>query len=436
MALVNNQLALNTVYNHFLTSYAPKTSSAQDTHKKSELRNIYNSIVKLNKESPLYLIDTSKETQEFAVGLKENARELKNTISSLSSEDTGNVLDKKAAASTDEDIVSAKFIGKVSSDDETPGFEVEVMNLASPQVNLGKFLPADAMSLSPDTYSFDIHVNNTDYEFQFNINEDDTNKGIQTKLSNLLNRSNIGIESSVIEDNGNTALRLESVATGIEDGQTNIFDISDNRTSKTAGAVDYFGLDEMMNAPTNAHFSLNGIERSAFSNTFTVDKKFELTLNGVSAEGEAAVIGLKPDIESLTENVNQLVDIYNDFINKADAYKDTNTKSERLLSEMHGITATYQSDLDAMGLSIQEDGTLSIDEKLLTQTLENEEDSKGLFDTMRSFTNSLIRKSNQISLNPMNYVDKTVVVYKNPGKSFVNPYITSIYSGMMFNSYC
>ena len=41
---------LNTVYNNYLTAYTPKTLTRYDTHKKSELRNVYNSIVKLNKE--------------------------------------------------------------------------------------------------------------------------------------------------------------------------------------------------------------------------------------------------------------------------------------------------------------------------------------------------------------------------------------------------
>ena len=75
--------AINTVYNHYLTTYAPKSTSKYDTHKKSELRSIYNSMVKLNKESPLYILDTSKDSQEFAVNMKENARELRNTIASL-----------------------------------------------------------------------------------------------------------------------------------------------------------------------------------------------------------------------------------------------------------------------------------------------------------------------------------------------------------------
>ena len=48
-----NTIALNNVYNYYMTTYAPRSSSRYDTHKKSELRNIYNTIVKINKESPL-----------------------------------------------------------------------------------------------------------------------------------------------------------------------------------------------------------------------------------------------------------------------------------------------------------------------------------------------------------------------------------------------
>ena len=47
----------------------------------------------------------------------------------------------------------------------------------------------------------------------------------------------------------------------------------------------------------------------------------------------------------------------------------------------------------------------------------------------------LLRKSNQVSLNPMDYVEKVMVAYKNPGHNYPNPYITSAYTGMMFDGY-
>ena len=65
---------LNTVYNNYVSTYAPKPLTKYDTHKKGELRSVYNSIVKLNKDEPWYLPTTSKDTLQYAVNMKENAR--------------------------------------------------------------------------------------------------------------------------------------------------------------------------------------------------------------------------------------------------------------------------------------------------------------------------------------------------------------------------
>ena len=74
---------LNTVYNNYLSAYTPKTLSRYDAHKKSELRDIYSSIVKMNKEAPWYLPTNNQETQKYAVNLKEQARQLHNNIAQL-----------------------------------------------------------------------------------------------------------------------------------------------------------------------------------------------------------------------------------------------------------------------------------------------------------------------------------------------------------------
>ena len=132
-----NSIALNNVYNYYLTTYAPKGSSRYDTHKKSELRGIYNSIVKINKEAPLYKLDSSKESKSFAVGIKEDARELRNVIASLGGLDEEKILNKKASYSSNEDIATVVFTGEHPEDAEIPSYEVEVHSLASGQVNTG-----------------------------------------------------------------------------------------------------------------------------------------------------------------------------------------------------------------------------------------------------------------------------------------------------------
>ena len=432
-----NIAALNTVYNHFMTTYAPAGSNTKyDTHKKSELRSVYNSIVKMNTESPLFLLDTSPETQEFAVGLKENSRSLKNTISSLSMEDSSDLLSKKAVSSSNEAVVTASYIGDTEDEDTLPSINIEVKQLAKNQTNLGQFLPENEMGLKPDTYSFDIHSRDMDYEFQFNINEGDTNRLIEEKLARLISKSNIGVHASTVEDeNGNVALQLDSDDTGLREKNNTLFRVSDNKTSKASGTVDYFGINNVSQYPENSSFILNGEERSTLSNKFSIDKAFEISLNGVSENGETVDIGLKTDVESITENISYLIEGYNSFLQKASAYLDSQPYSGKLINEMNNISSLYENDLESVGLMIQDDGSISLDKNLLQQTAQ-EDDAFDRFGSIKNFAGNILNKVNQVSLNPMAYTQKTIVAYKNPGRSFASPYVTSNYSGMMFSSYC
>lgn len=427
--------ALNSIYNHYLTTYAPRETGRFDTHKKSELRGIYNSIVKLNKETPLSIIDTSKDSQQFAVDIKENARLLKNTIASLGGLDEDNLLSQKIASSTNDSVVSAKFIGDSSANSDI-SFDILVEQLAEPQVNTGKYLPKDEMNLSTGAYSFDIAINHMNYEFQFNINEGETNQELQTKLARLINNSNIGLKAEVKEMEGKTALELETTVTGIDAGVESLFQVSDNNTSRTSGAVDYLGLDYISKAAQNAKFYLNDNPVSSYSNHFTVEKMFELNLNSIQAEGDEPVtIGLKADTDSLSENITRFVSGYNEFIKAASQYVDKQPKASYLLGEMNYISGSNAAGLSGLGINLESNGTLSVNQDALKSAMQSDS-ARENFSSIRQFANSVLNKSNQVGLNPMNYVQKTIVAYKNPGKEYASPYITSQYSGMMFNSYC
>lgn len=269
--------ALNQVYNHYLTEYAPKTNTPLDTHKKSDLRSIYNSIVKLNKESPLYILDNSEASKSFAISLKESARAFRNAVAATGSQiGGGDILDQKVAYSSRPEIATAKYIGSADhpTGEDTPSFALSVATLARPQTNIGKVLPGnETVKLPADTYSFDLSINDLNYEFQFQLREGDTNKEVQERLSRLISGADVGIEASVIEDDaGNSSLKLSSTATGILGERDIIFSISDEHTSKSRGIVDYLGMNNLSEPAANALFEINGIERSATSNTFSVEK--------------------------------------------------------------------------------------------------------------------------------------------------------------------
>ena len=134
---------MTSVYNHYITTYSPKKSDARlDSHKKSELKDIYSTILKLNKEAPLCILDRSKETKSFAVSLKENARQLQHTILQTGGNTEDNFLNNQIAYSGNENILSAKYVGEQTDVSDIPSYNIEVRQLAQPQVNVGNFLPS------------------------------------------------------------------------------------------------------------------------------------------------------------------------------------------------------------------------------------------------------------------------------------------------------
>lgn len=429
------QYALSNIYNHYLTTYAPKSATRYDAHKKSELRNVYNSIVKLNKDAPLSIVDTSEAAQKYVVGIKENARELRNTITSLSGSDETELLNRKIAYSSDSSVVDAKFIGDISGQNEDESLKIGIEQLAQSQINTGNYLRKDAMTLSSGTYSFDIGINNTGYEFQFNINPGDTNFDLQNKLARLINNANIGLSATIKEyDADHAALSLESTATGIDLGHATLFDITDDNTSQASGVVDYLGINEVTRHPQNAIFTLNDERRVSYTNHFTVQGKYDVTLKGLTSDENTVTVGLKPDMESLSENINRFIGGYNEFIRAAAEYQNSQPKSSQLIREMSRISGLYNNELGPLGISLTEDGTIQVDSTTLKAGLEENGAAESM-DGIKRFANAVLNKTNAISLNPMDYVNKTIVAYKNPGKNFSPSYITSQYSGMMFNSY-
>lgn len=428
---------LQTVYNNYLTTYNRTTPSGKyDTHNKSELRSIYNSIVEQNKNAPIYLPVKAKEVIGFAIGVKENARELRNTIASLGGLDEGSLLSQKAASTTNDDVCDATFVGKYTPGSAIPSFTLAVDRLASHQENMGKFLVKERSQLSPDTYSFDVQVGDMNYELQFAVNETETNQDIQNRLVRLINNANIGITASVREEEDRTALVLTSDATGHPEERDTIFRISDTRTSKTRGAVEYLGIDYITKMPQNASFRINGEQHSALTNDFSVGNMFELHLKGTTAEDEVVTISLKNDVDSLTDNVEQLAMGYNQFLQATHAFLESHPKSGNLLREMSRLTGAFSESFADMGVNIDEDGSIEIDRATLGEAIATSEDLTATFSPLKNFSRSLLRKSDDISLNPMQYVDRKVVAYKHPERNFVNPYTTSAYSGMLFNFYC
>lgn len=430
--------AIDSIYHYYMTTYGlNRTSTRYDAHKKSELRNTYNSMVKLNRDSPLYKLRNASQVAKFAIDIKESAQNIRNVVASISgSEDIMESLGKKSAFSSQADIVDARYIGNDTEDEAAEDFRIEVRSLAKPQINIGNFLRSNQQNLPADSYAFDLTVASSSYEFQFNINEGDSNYTVQKRLANLISSANIGLTASVIEDaSGYSALKVESLSTGRRADEDSLFRFGAAGSANSQDALSALGIDQVSQEAENSSFLLNGLSYSSRSNTFTINNVFELELRGVSPEDSPATIGFKPNALAVMENIQRLTDSYNSMIDFSTSSSASPHLNNKLQYQLGSVARRYRNDLEGIGFAVGEDGRLSVQRNLLEETVSSLDASQRL-SVLNDFKRSIDARASIAVLNPMDYVNKIVVAYKNPGRNFVAPYASSIYSGMMLDRYC
>ena len=142
--------------------------------------------------------------------------------------------------------------------------------------------------------------------------------------------------------------------------------------------------------------------------------------------------------ELIDSRIGKTEDMIKETNKRVSEYRNTQSGSTHLIKEMNRITGFYQQEMEKLGIKTTAEGTLEINSEQLQESVSSmeNEDTQSSLKALKSFSQSMIRKSGQISLNPVSYMNKTIVAYKNPGNNFLSPYVTSAYSGMFFNNYC
>ncbi|MCR4611088.1 MAG: flagellar capping protein, partial [Lachnospiraceae bacterium] len=340
---------IDAAYNYYLSTYNPRgNGSKYDIHKKSELRAAYNQMLKANKESPLYKINMDDETvKNFAIDLKENARAAKNIIAEISSngDSIESLLDKKVAASSNDEFVSVNYVGNESSE-TSPSFDMQVNSLASPQINTGNFLDSNRYDFEDGHYSFDLNTTTNSFEFQFNVNIGDNNLDVQKKLARLVNSSDVGLKAEIVTSGENrSALQLTSKNTGLPEGANSLFSIE---TDTSWAEINRLGIDRITHPASNSSFTLNNTDHSSMSNTFTINKAFEVTIHKPT-QGESVNVGFKTNTQALADSVDDLVNVYNNMVQIGANYSVSHNNS--YFNEMTGIGRTLSNQLSDIGIS-------------------------------------------------------------------------------------
>ncbi len=424
------------VYNHLLSSYAPKPMSKYDAHKPSELRSVMKRITKITQSSPIYLVKLSEAKQSYALNIKEAAMSLNNTLLMMADDSQDNVFVQKKAFSSDEGQIGVR-ITTDEYDKLPPAPEIRVNSLAETQVNMGDEYYMPGKGLSEGTYRFRISVNSDNYDFQYNIRKDANHREVLEGLSQFINKARIGLSAQTVSRSSDKIMmRIESDMTGTTLGDR-VFSMRDTPdgtgSSDRRGLVSYYNLDHTISYPKNASFEMNGETRHTRSNVFSIGKALEIEMYRPGEQ--VAQVTYRPDSDKILDSVGNIVSTYNNMIDSSLEYSRISERTPRLMREFKHLLKPFASQMESCGITFDAQGRMQMDESLAVQAAMGG-DMERLFGKDSALSQRLQGKDDEIRIDPMEYVDKTLVSYPDyskPPKGF--SYITSLYSGMLFNYY-
>lgn len=421
------------VYNNLLTTIDLKPVTKQ-VHDARELRSVTKRIRKQTQSSPVYLVDFTNEKQSFVLGIKEAAMKMNDSLQVLADDSRDALFQKKKAHSSDVEQVGVELTDP-DKEHLPSAFTIRTKQLANTQINQGKEFYETGKGLSAGTYQFKITVNDVGYDFQYNIRKDANHREVIQGLSNFITKAKIGIVAEpYAHEDGKIGMRLESTSVGTPDGRES-FRLEDKTTDSSGrGIVEYYGLNNIAVAPKNAIFDLNGVEKTSMANEFTLERAVRVSLRKPS-ETEA-VIDYHADSEVILGGIKAFISDYNELVGKEISFERKTEVSTGLQKELQNMIGPARNQLEACGITFDKDGYMQLDTALASEAIESGE-MKELFGKDSALTNRIFAKTEAIKINPMEYIDKKIVSYPNfqkPPRGY--SYITSLYSGLLFNYYC
>ncbi|MEF7613459.1 flagellar filament capping protein FliD [Aquincola sp. MAHUQ-54] len=256
-----------------------------------------------------------------------------------------------------------------------------------------------------------------------------------TTLRDKINALGSGVNASILNDASGARLVINSRETGATNGFRITAEDSDGGNADNAG-LSAFAFDPpsattttLQQSGTDAQAKINGLAVTSASNTLTnVVEGVTLTL---AAETTAPVsISVKPDTEGMRKTLDEFVTAYNDLskLLSSQTKYDSETKTagalqgdstalslQRQLRGILGAASPASSafpTLSAVGIEIQRDGTLTVDDtkfnkavegnlaevrKLFTATDLKDNSRSGIGTQLRKFSDSVLSVQGMLS---------------------------------------
>jgi len=337
---------------------------------------------------------------QYVNNIKSASKELGGAIRELS----GSAFSQRTMTSSDTDIMSVKFSG--NRPNSVSPMSVKIDQTAAGQLNEGARMTASAsFQGSRGTNRFTIESGGKSTQLSVNVSATDSNKDVQQKMADAINKAGIGVKASVETDSATNAsiLRIESTTTGSD--PKNGFSIKDF----TGDLVARTGANDISRQGQDAIFSVNGGPiRTSQSNTVNLGNGVSATFN--KASDQAVTISQGRDMDYAKSALQSMVNSYNDLYSEA-VQRTGDPKAQNLASRMVSISKTYSGSLSDLGIGFDSSGRMTIDSKKLDAAADSGRLER--FFTENSgknfgFTNQISRLADNVSRNTSSFVSSSM----------------------------
>jgi len=299
---------------------------------------------------------------------------------------------------------SSRLRGSVATQD----FSVEVLQVAQAQTHEGQELNASARAtesgFSVGDHHIAINIGDRQFDFHFTVSENDTTRDVQQRIASAINsRSDVAVTANVNFDAeaGTSALVLRSSQTGVAEnvgaGEANF-----SVRSVTGNAVEASGVDVMTQRAQDAAFRVN----RGFTGALQTSRSNEVDLGfGITAElRETGTTEIEMGRDTITQQnaFRHMVNSFNELVSAASSA----SRGGSLSSELGGIVRNFSSQLERIGISLNSEGRMQIDEARMAAAAESGELENFANRDGFNFMSRLTRTADNVSGNPAAFTDQ------------------------------
>ena len=290
-----------------------------------------------------------------------------------------------------------------------------------------------AKHLLPGDYRFNININEESYAFHFKVSEENNrNDHIIHGLTDFINKAGIGVKAGFTPSGENRlSMTVESDDTGAPSMLTFTFEDTEF-PNFGQGITEYFNLNNVVRFPENAKFSVNGEEKESLNNHITLNRIMKIDFTEPS--DEEVTVSFERDAGKVLSSLENFVSDYNSALESFSNVNDSKINSSAAIRHLTTPVLQHANELRNVGINVEDDGKLSIDPQVAEETIINGQ-LPDLF-LGSDFITDFKAEIGKVATDPVQFVNKTIVAYPNiQHPAPLQPYVSSMYSGMLFNAY-